>query len=96
MDKGSDVTLTIEMPLGGWQAVVRALEAQSQDVEDQAESVRLQSALLLVEDALNDEQEATATLRTQHLCFDAKRLLATSGSPPCRGGCRALPASMRL
>ena len=55
------MTLTIEMPLGGWQAMVRALEAQSQDVEDADESVRLHSALLLVEDALDEQAAVTAS-----------------------------------
>lgn len=48
------------MPLGGWQAVMRALEAQSQDVEDEAESVRLQTAMMLMEEAL-DEVGVTAS-----------------------------------
>ena len=49
------------MPLGGWQAVIRALEAQSQDVDDVNESVRLQGAMLLFEDALDEQEAVTAS-----------------------------------
>jgi len=64
-----EVSLTISMPRGGWDAVMRALEAAAADEEDESESVRLQDALLLMEDALEDitaSDDDSSTPDSQH------------------------------
>ena len=48
------MTLTIEMPLGGWEAVLRVLEAAAQDESDSMEQMRLETAFNLFDDAISD------------------------------------------
>lgn len=65
MDKGQDITVTLTMPLGGWEAVMRALEAQGQDVEDEVEQVRLHDALIRIDDEVSDFVDGVTSVRLQ-------------------------------